>query len=172
MITNELKSAVETKVLEVYLKAQEVFGKMFDLCKIEYKDMGSTAGKAHYYENRITLSPTLLQENGEEFINRTVGHEIAHIITFKLYGQIITPHGKHWKSVMVKLGMNPTRCHTYNVDSVKRNRRNVKRIHYVCNCQSHMITIMMHGRIKYGAKVTCRRCHTPIRLNTFVENIA
>ena len=165
MITTELQFAVETKVLELYINAQKVFGKMFDLCKIEYKDMGTTAGKAHYYENRITLSPTLLKENSTNFINQIVGHEIAHLITFNLYGQFIKPHGKHWKSVMLNLNLNPARCHDYNVASVKHIRKPQKQFHYHCNCQTHILTNSMHHRAITGTIYSCNKCHIPIKLN-------
>lgn len=74
---------------------------------------GTTAGEAYSDKNHIRLNGQLLNENTEHFIEQTVGHEWAHLAARHLHGPRIRSHGPEWKSVMVKLGLDPARCHTY-----------------------------------------------------------
>jgi SprT protein len=92
--------------------------------KVEFTLKGTTAGKAFIGRNKIALNPTLLRENPEAFLKRTPGHEVAHFATYALHGfkdklgNKIQPHGKEWQVMMWSLGLNNTRCHSYNTDNV------------------------------------------------------
>ena len=145
-ISVDLQKQVEDVVIATYVTAKLVFGREFDLPKIEYEDMGCVGGKAFASKNLIKLSPTLLKENIEKYLKTTVPHEIAHLLTRKMYS-MATPHGRHWKYVMVKLGAKPNRCHEYDVSNVSNKRKERFKYHYVCNCRSHMVTSVIHNRI-------------------------
>ena len=166
----ELQARLETVVLNTYLKAQQVYGRTFVLPAISYRDMGRTAGKAFYYENRIVFSPTLYTENVETFLNRTVPHEIAHLITHVLYPHATMHHGDEWRSVMLKLEVKDIgRCHKYNTASTART---MKRYVYSCNCpgKTFKLSATLHNRIQGGEKRYCLRCKTLTFTGNFVTN--
>lgn len=83
--------------------------------RITFHLRGTVAGYAHYKENRINFNPILLDQNPEDFIQQTVGHEVAHLGAFVKYGGRIQPHGPEWARVMFYLGLPPKRCHNYDV---------------------------------------------------------
>lgn len=125
MLDCQLISSLESKVLETYLRAEQIWNRSFQLPTIEFKNLGRTAGKAFYAQNKIIYSPVLFTENVDRFLNRTVPHEIAHLITKVLYPNAKQHHGPEWRYVMQKLGIEDnTRCHSYDISSVSR--RNTK----------------------------------------------
>lgn len=80
---------------------------------------GTTAGQAFPAKHHIRLNGQLLNENTERFIEQTVGHEWAHLAAAHLHGHKIQGHGKEWKSLMVRLGLKPERCHTYDTQNAR-----------------------------------------------------
>lgn len=80
---------------------------------ISFDLRGTTAGQAFPAKHHIRLNGQLLNENTDHFIEQTVGHEWAHLAAIHLHGPKIRSHGSEWKSVMVKLNLNPARCHAY-----------------------------------------------------------
>jgi SprT protein len=88
--------------------------------KIAFNIKGTNAGTANYSLNLIRFNPTLLFENPTRFIDRTPGHEVAHLLCRKKYGcnREVKSHGNEWRSIMWSLGLDAKRCHTYNVAHV------------------------------------------------------
>lgn len=78
---------------------------------------GMTGGTANAQKNLIKLNPTLLRENGDDYIIGTVGHEVAHLVARNLWPSC-DPHGDEWKSVMYAFQLPATRCHQYDVSNV------------------------------------------------------
>jgi SprT protein len=65
----------------------------------------NTAGMAFPGRALITLNPKLAQF-GEEEIDRTFRHELAHLLAQERAGRRrIDPHGKEWKQACVDLGL-------------------------------------------------------------------
>lgn len=120
---HEYSEEVLNKLKETYSLAQRVYGREFVFPTIFYEDMGRTAGRAYYSFNRIALSRTLLSENLETFLGRTVPHEAAHLICRVLYPDAKQHHGPEWRSIMRALNVkNSSRCHAYDTSSVSRKR--------------------------------------------------
>ncbi|WP_172378293.1 SprT-like domain-containing protein, partial [Gilliamella apicola] len=92
--------------------------------KIVYKPKGSIAGSAILNRWEIQLNTTMLCENGEKFIEEVVPHELAHLITFQIYGKV-KPHGKEWQYIMSEIMKQPPKV-THNF--------NFKRKEYVYIC--------------------------------------
>ena len=157
----ELKLKVESKILETLILAQEIYNREFEIPAIGYRDIGRVAGLAWLRENRVEFSKTLLLENADKFIARTVPHEIAHLICFKLYPGA-SGHGREWKSIMSRLGLEPSRCHSYDTSSVSNTRP--RPFVYVCRCVGHefKLTRNIHNKILLGQVRTCCKCHTKI----------
>lgn len=152
MIDPQLHKRVEDKVLNVLLDAQHRFNRIFKLPTIEYKQMGRTSGKALYKDNVIILNPDFFKNHAEEMINRTLPHEIAHILSYEMFGAVGVGHGRWWKYVMVHLGLQAERCHTYSLEGVKVRRRKVNRALYRCPvCGSNLsVSMVNHNRISSG----------------------
>ena len=73
----------------------------------------SAAGRADYREKLISLNPRL-REHGEEEIERTLRHELAHLLAqFREKSRRwIAPHGPEWREACRDLGIaDEARCH-------------------------------------------------------------
>ena len=101
--------------------------------------MKSNGGWA-YGAREMKLNYWMLYRNDKE-LRETYGHELAHLITCKLYRRkvwkskrgftIYSPsaHGHEWKHVMKSLGLPPERCHKFTRDvmtSMKKEYREYK----------------------------------------------
>ena len=73
----------------------------------------TAAGRADYHRNLITLNP-LLREHGDDEVDRTLRHELAHLVAHSRRGRRrIAPHGPEWRQACRDLGIsNEQRCHS------------------------------------------------------------
>ena len=167
MTDTELKNLVIRKIKELINFVKKDFPVLnnTEFPEIKFTKRGRVAGCVEYNQNTASFNfnMVLLRENPDEFIKQTVPHETAHFIVFSVYGveydrggrRII--HGKKWKNMMVYLGVDPKRCHSYNVDNCTV--RKLKTFAYVCGCREHELTSIRHNKIlKKGAHYTCSLC--------------
>lgn len=137
LVSQEVKDRVNARLQECVETANAHFNIDIKFPNVVYKTRGTTAGTAAPQINEIDLNPILLMNNVDAFMARTVPHEMAHLITSKVYphtneggwGKKRSPHGSEWKSVMRLLGADPSRCHQYDVSSVKKR---TNKYEYVC----------------------------------------
>ena len=115
---------------------------------------GRCAGQAFPQSWSIRLNSTLLHRHGDEFIEQTVPHELAHLVAFAQFGRQIRPHGKEWKLIMGLLGQEPSVCHNYTVAPA----RVVSRHAWHCPCQQHALSSIRHRRALAGQTYQCRHC--------------
>ena len=164
MIDTTTHKRIEDKILDVLLLAQSIYKQPFDIPTLEYRQMGRMAGRAWFLAWKIEINPDFLK-NGhlEEMINQTLPHELAHLISQKVYGRIIGGgHGRVWKSVMIRLGLRPDRCHDYSLEGVKT-RRKAKFAAKCPTCGEQFdITAKRVEQIRAGLKIfhnspVCRR---------------
>jgi len=97
------------------------------------------------------------KENYKEFCERTIPHEVAHIIAFQIFGT--KGHDYAWRRIMNDFGCDSTRCHSY--DTENSTVRTIKKQYpYKCGCTTHMLTKIRHNRsIKHGGEAyRCRKC--------------
>jgi predicted SprT family Zn-dependent metalloprotease len=107
---------------------------------------------------RVELNPHLLTD--EERLVRTLMHELAHVAEVSKFGN--GGHGSTWQHCMVALGRDPIRCHSYEVEHLrkKQNRVNAK-----CACTTHAITRIRANRMKSGKTTySCKMCSTRLVL--------
>jgi SprT protein len=73
----------------------------------------TTAGLACYQRGAILLNPAL-REVGEEEVDRTLRHELAHLLAASRYPKRrLSPHGAEWQKACADLGIpGEARCHT------------------------------------------------------------
>jgi SprT protein len=124
----------------------------FDLC-------GKAAGQVRFPRRGrplIRYNRQLLLENGERFLDRTLPHEVAHVVANRLFGPHIRPHGAEWQAVMQLFGADSSRCHDY--DTSRSNTRRLTRHPYRCGCREHALTSIRHNRILAGQVYYCRTC--------------
>lgn len=168
MVSESLKQRVEEKIEQCYQIAERHFNRQFKRCGVKYDVSGRVAGYANYQHNVVRLNPVLLIENEDQFIDTTVPHEVAHLLTYKMYdinrGGRWAHHGPEWKSVMHVLGADPSRCHSF--DTSRAERKVKTKYHYVCGCNDRprIISSVIHNRIVNGRSYHCQACRQPIKM--------
>ena len=143
--------------------------RMLSFPRVNYNLHGRVAGKAfcifnnfnEVVESEVRFNKQLLLENQQGFIDRTVGHELAHIVAYQLYGKEIKPHGREWKMVMRMFGQEPSRCHSFDVSNVSTRKTHT----YECGCRTFQLTSVRHNKIIKGkSSYTCNKCKGALRL--------
>lgn len=73
----------------------------------------SAAGRATYRQRLVSLNPRL-REHGAAEIDRTLRHELAHLVAHERAGRRrIAPHGPEWRRACRDLGIaDELRCHS------------------------------------------------------------
>lgn len=118
--------------------------------------MRSTAGLAYPGKALIKLNPRL-REFGEEEVDRTLRHELAHLLAHSRAGRRrISPHGREWRKACADLGMpDEARCHTLPLP-----RRTLTRKHLyhcpVCKVELRRVRPMRRAT----ACLKCCRAHS------------
>lgn len=154
-VTQAVKARVEAKLKEGIALAEKYYNTTIKYPRVTYDVRGTCGGKANFGNWQVKFNPILLMENVDDFLARTVPHELAHLITdqvyphahqpgFKVvgYGAVRrkkrSPHGSEWQSVMRVLGISdPTRCHSYDVTRAAVRKKN--RYVYICSgCQQEL----------------------------------
>ncbi len=132
---------------------------------IHFDLRGLTAGQARWPRRgrpilRFNLS--IAGRHPQAFIERTVAHEVAHLLTTACHGRT-APHGPAWRQTMAFLGIaDPDRCHDYTVDEAEVRRQ--RRWRYDCDCSRHQLSTTRHKRVTTGmTRYVCRRCNTALR---------
>ncbi len=133
--------------------------------EIRFDLTGVSAGQARVKGGGgalIRYNPALLGRHPTDFIRATVAHEVAHVVAFTVYGSDIRPHGREWQSIMYRFGVEPSRCHHYDVSRLRT--RSVHRFTYRCACGTHEISSIRHNRVRSrGTIYLCRRCRQPLQ---------
>ncbi len=117
--------------------------------------MRSTAGMAYPAKALIILNPRL-REIGEGEVDRTLRHELAHLLAQHRAGRRrIPPHGDEWRRACADLGLaGEARCHTLPLP-----RRTLTRRHaYRCPACSAEVRRVRPFR-RATACLTCCRKH-------------
>lgn len=158
-VTTEVQKMVNTKILECRNKAEAHYQRAFPICEAVYDVRGRWSGYVHAEQcvrsgNWVMhLNPVLLMENIDDFIARTVPHELAHIIDCEVnkgfsrtWSGKRSVHGPSWKAVMRVLGIrDASRCHSY--DTTNAQVRKKASFEYKCACgQSVFLGPVRHAR--------------------------
>jgi len=83
----------------------------------------SAAGRADFRRNLVSLNPRL-REHDEAEIDRTLRHELAHLLAQSRAGRRrVAPHGVEWRKACQDLGIsNEARTHTLPFPVKRRSR--------------------------------------------------
>jgi SprT protein len=159
-IISEVKKTVE--------HANQLFGIQMTTPEVNFIYRGTRGGRAYYYKNSVEFNAVLAEMNSDKFHN-TIKHEIAHLVSYKLYGNIGKGHGNHFKSVFIKLGGDGKRTHSYDVSLVKQ-KYTCRRYEYSCKChgKKFFLSQRKHNQISNNTKQWfCKTCKTL----TFTGNV-
>lgn len=156
-VPQDVKDRVTAKLTESLELVQEAFDRQFDFPNVIYKKRGRVAGTACSDTYTIDLNGVLLMENLDDFIFRTVPHELAHLIDCIMYpetrdaGVVWTRrgmrrgkrsvHGPTWKRIMNILGAPISRCHKYDTTNSSVKKRSSKKHVWVCGCGNGKVTL-------------------------------
>lgn len=91
--------------------------------------LSTTAGRAFVRGGRIELNPTLLAGAPDQ-IEVVLTHEAAHVAAYRLFGEHIPAHGRHWRSLMRMAGQQPEVTHKMPVAHLRR-KKPVRRRRYL-----------------------------------------
>jgi predicted SprT family Zn-dependent metalloprotease len=95
------------------------------LVRVEWnRRLRTAAGRADYNRKLVSLNPRL-REHGAEEIDRTLRHELAHLVAHsRARRRRIAPHGTEWRQACSDLGIgDEARCHTLPFPVSRRTRR-------------------------------------------------
>ncbi|OAN19431.1 SprT family protein [Photobacterium jeanii] len=153
-----LQAQVIAKVEHCIQQANHTLNKRFTVPTIRFNQRGKIAGSARLQSWEVRFNPVLLAENPQAFLDEVVAHEVAHLVTFKLFGKV-RPHGKEWQTIMVRVFGVPARTtHSFDIGSVQG-----KTFTYQCQCSQHQLTIRRHNKVVRGqAQYHCRQCRQPL----------
>ncbi len=161
---NEMIRATRGKTRDLLRQAETYYELKLPGVDVKFDLRGQSAGQARIARHGpalIRYNPTLLVENGEDFIATTVPHEVAHVIAYLHFGPRIRPHGPEWRSVMAFFGADSSRCHGY--DTGRARLRRLSRYLYRCDCREHQLTSIRHNRILRGQRYHCRICGSELK---------
>lgn len=168
-INTNHKQAVHDKLIATLEVARVKLGYIKPMPVIEYTLRGKTAGYAWFGLNKIQLNPTFLVNHFDDMINNVVVHELAHLIAYDIYKD--KGHGYYWKHVMLVLGIEPKRCHSYDTSKVGNNMT----YHiYTCGCKETLAPVRRHNNIQKGKwrYYPCSECGRDFRYTGKVTNKA
>ncbi len=106
---------------------------------------------------KVRINVDLLRRYPQEMIDNTVPHEVAHIVSARLYGHL--GHGPAWRSVMAAFDKPATRCHQMQAQPARRHKKH----RYACVCREHLVGPQINARIRKGTVYHCRRCAQPLQ---------
>lgn len=153
----DVHDAFQAKIAACYFQVGPKLGLVWQPIRITFDLRGMVGGKAWAGLNLIQINPGFVDdEHYSDLLNQTIPHEYAHILAGRKYGQRVG-HGPEWKYVMRLMGLEPRRCHNYDLTKV------IKVVMYRCACRDHQFSTRRHAVVrKYGTTYTCRDCKTPI----------
>lgn len=167
-ISDSLKAEVTQSIKRFLLMAEKNYGKIYSMPSVSYDLNSTVGGTADYTLWHIQVNTRMLVENKDDYLINTIGHEVAHLITFDNHGKRTKGHGKEWADTMAIFGLEPERCHSYKTYS--KPRKLLKRFLYVCKCNRvYRLTITRRRQIERGVKVYCPPCGYYFRKDGFSE---
>src|SRR5213594_2667035 len=104
--------------VDLELRAREILSavgarRLADLVRVEWNPrLLTAAGRADFRQKLISLNPRLC-DYGEAEIDRTLRHELAHLLAqFRAGRRRVLPHGGEWRRACHDLGIaDERRCH-------------------------------------------------------------
>ena len=129
------------------LEANKVWNIKISMPEVTFYSKGASAGVARFMAHEVSFNEVLAAENPDTFEN-TIIHEVAHLVTFRLYPLAKQKHGPEFKEVCQTLGGSGSTYHTYNVDSVAVKRTKTRYIYVCLDCSTKFeLTKQKHEKV-------------------------
>ena len=162
-LSQPLRPAAAARLAALWSAARPLLGRRRMACPTLHFVRGRLyAGRAHYTDQRIELNEDLLERHTAAMLHETIAHELAHLLTLRVYGPRARAHGREWREVMrVWLGVEPERTHRFDMTGLDVRRQ--QRFRYRCPCQEHELTTVRHKRARRGVEYRCVRCTEPLQ---------
>ena len=119
ILNQEIKDKVILAVDRYCSLASELYGISLIVPVLHFDLRGTDAAVARPQRNLIKFNPILLQSNLQDYLNNTIPHEVAHLVSYIRNGWVMSSkgglsfHGEHWKSIMRDFGCEPLVYHKY-----------------------------------------------------------
>ena len=162
-----LQKQVEAAVRQAEERARQFYRLDLPEASIDFSLRGRCAGQARLDRHgsaSLRINQQLLAENRDDFLLKTIPHEVAHLVVnwqTRNKRQRPRPHGPEWQAVMQDCYLlSPTRCHRYQTTPARVVARPFL---YTCSCREHRLTSIMHNRISRNVQALCKACRTPVR---------
>ncbi len=172
-IIEDVKIKVFQKILEVHKKLEDMHKFKIPSIPILFTKKGAVAGVFILKRDGtmlINFNMAMILKHTEHFVDNVVPHEYCHYVVCLIASQNpkllkkIKAHGEEWRQMMKKIGVEPTRCHNYDVP--KKNY-----YLYQCDCvDGVLVGPQIHKKISLGNHKTtyrCKKCKEPIGKNLF-----
>lgn len=152
-----VKQPVDATLPELDARARELLagigcGKLAKQVQVRWHArLRTTAGQAYYAKALVLLNPRLLQFGPEE-VDRTLRHELAHLVARARAGRKrIAPHGEEWRRACRDLGLrDESRCHEL---PLPRSRQRIRHVYRCPQCRRE------YPRVRpFRRKVACLDC--------------
>lgn len=184
IVPANIRTRIEADVKKYVAMAEKHFRRTYPAIRIQYDVRGTVAGYAEG-STLVRFNPVLLMENLEDYLARTVPHEVAHCID-SANGDNSRPawhmrngrrlkrsiHGPTWQRIMQVLGVDDiTRCHSY--DTTNARTKTKRKFEYKCtSCtKSLFVSSVLHNRILQGREYWCRKCGRGHGKLQYVQNL-
>jgi SprT protein len=159
-MVNDLEASARARTREWLQWAERQFGCRLPAVEVRFDLRGTSAGQARIMGRDrpaiIRYNAYFLARYRERFLDRTVPHEVAHVVCYHLYGAAIRPHGPQWRQVMQAFGADASPRHDFQ--PADRQTRRLRRYSYRCGCGPLQLTSIRHNRVLRGARYRCTRC--------------
>jgi len=163
-IHTEAIELLNSKIDEKYILKNNAY----NLIELEFSNrLSSTAGKAltrnsnqygkiklNYRLFKVVYKGNTDEENKKDLKNTYI-HELAHILTNRLYGSG-QGHNSKWKNIFKAMGGNGETYHTMEINHLRPEHLK-KRFKATCDCRTHHLNRTQYNKAKLS-KLSCTLC--------------
>lgn len=111
---------------EAWIEYSKVFNLPAKAPELIIKDLGKRiAGCSYRQSYKVELNPYFCMVEGTAFL-RTIYHELAHIIQYRIFPYAKQAHGPEFRHIMQAIGEDYSTYHNYDVRKVKDLRKTEK----------------------------------------------
>ena len=179
MTNHEFMRKAEARVVQCWKKLNKQFKRNLPAPRV-YFDLRSRRIAGEASDGRIRFNLAYVPNNGEEMLNQTVPHEVAHVwlraigdpshvrssaqaihdfnrVSLGMRRTRRSPHGPTFMRVLGFLGGRMERTHNMKVDATSLGRRGVT-WKYKCECRTHEVSTIKHNKMRRGQTRICKYC--------------
>lgn len=164
-VATAVKDRAKQSLVRWVKLASERLNRPLFMPTISFDLTGTSSGRAYLKQRHIQLNAILLTENEAVFDERTIPHELAHLLAFDLMGYD-GGHGEPWQAMMRALGVEPRRTHNMDVTNARTTKSYAG---FACGCGPISLSAKHASAVQKGRTVGCRTCKQAVRQEGVVE---